>query len=224
MEEHKSKTVSFQNKKVCLKLNHCADEAYVQFHDECWGVPVYSDKYLPPHFSSNLPVTVTLLQSQISVLHPGHLRGDLQPPLRASVAVRDAHRPQLDGDTQEARHVQVILRTLLLPVCSVSVHVSFHHNGHGWLHQGGVRRLRPQHGGQDGRGRRRRDQRQQGAQAGRVQGPVHRRERQVHPEGESTHGPERTELLNSPQSQHKDEPLKIFFFAKMIYFFLNFFF
>lgn len=29
------------------KLNAlcCADEAYVQFHDECWGVPVYSDKY-----------------------------------------------------------------------------------------------------------------------------------------------------------------------------------
>ena len=60
MEEHKSKTVSFQNKKVCLKLNHCADEAYFQFHDECWGVPVYSDKYLPPHLSMNLPVKVTI--------------------------------------------------------------------------------------------------------------------------------------------------------------------
>lgn len=78
----------------------------------------------------------------------------MQPAVRASVAVRDADRPQLDGDPEAARHVQ-----------------------------GGVRRLRPQRGGEDGGGRRGGDQRQQGAEAGRVQGPVHRGERQVHPEG-----------------------------------------
>lgn len=50
--------------------------------------------------------------------------------------------------------------------------------------QGSVRGLRSQHGGEDGRERRRGDQRQQGAQAGRVQGPVHHRERQMHSEGE----------------------------------------
>jgi DNA-3-methyladenine glycosylase I len=44
----------------CSWITKNSDEAYVQFHDECWGVPVYSDKYLPPHFSSNLPVTVTI--------------------------------------------------------------------------------------------------------------------------------------------------------------------
>jgi len=22
----------------------CADKAYIEFHDECWGVPAYDDK------------------------------------------------------------------------------------------------------------------------------------------------------------------------------------
>ncbi|KAG8087317.1 hypothetical protein GUJ93_ZPchr0010g10479 [Zizania palustris] len=51
----------------CSWITKNSDEAYVEFHDECWGVPVYNDKYV--YYAS----CCIILQLDLLIVRPSQL-------------------------------------------------------------------------------------------------------------------------------------------------------
>lgn len=95
------------------------DKAYVSFHDECWGVPVYNDKYV---------ICVTFPLSYISISRFVCLpwrKITVQSTFRASRVVWDADGLQLDWNSEKKGTIQVKYSLVkLLTRCVLKINVN----------------------------------------------------------------------------------------------------